>query len=345
MCVFWTAGCAVLQLVGGLRTIDFRWFVQLSWWDLRFSSHTHTYIHFHLTVKFYCCKLLADGVPNGVTDGARTRSVLLRAGSPRFPCGHQTDGRQTASQAVRSSTGEPVMIQHPNLGLVQYEVAEVSDDPQIQVRQVIGMMQGYVLADAQTPEVMADAQEALAAEFGPNASPNASSLTDRQKAEAVFNYVRSRVGYQPDADIAAPLQPLYKDAFVEVLVRPLDMATMCNRGECGRVGDCDDFAMYGAALLRSLGVQSSFVTIAADPRDPSRFSHVYLAAYTSDGERIPLDVSHGPYPGWETTNVVGEKREWPVEGGREIGWLLLSLLGVGTSIVVGLVSALRRRSK
>lgn len=63
-------------------------------------------------------------------------------------------------------------------------------------------------------------------------------------------------------------------------------------------GDCDDFTMMVCALLKCLGVGFEIVTVAADGHDPSRFSHVFCRAVLSDGSRIPLDASHGKYPGW-----------------------------------------------
>lgn len=64
-------------------------------------------------------------------------------------------------------------------------------------------------------------------------------------------------------------------------------------------GDCDDFTMMVCAMLQCLGVPFEILTVAASPQDPSRFSHVYARAVMPDGSRIPLDASHGKYPGWE----------------------------------------------
>ena len=66
-----------------------------------------------------------------------------------------------------------------------------------------------------------------------------------------------------------------------------------------REGDCDDFTMLVCCLLSVLGVPWEIVTVAADPREPGRFSHVYARAVLPDGGRLPLDASHGHYPGWE----------------------------------------------
>jgi Transglutaminase-like superfamily len=57
-----------------------------------------------------------------------------------------------------------------------------------------------------------------------------------------------------------------------------------------RAGDCDDFVVLLAALLGSVGFQTRAVTVAADPADPSQFTHVYLEALVG-GEWIALDAA------------------------------------------------------
>jgi hypothetical protein len=76
-------------------------------------------------------------------------------------------------------------------------------------------------------------------------------------------------------------------------------------------GDCDDFSMLCAAMLRALGIESAFKTIAADSADPTRYSHVYVMAIRPEGE-LALDCSHGSTPGWEAP-AVGKTRLWPLE--------------------------------
>lgn len=197
------------------------------------------------------------------------------------------------------------MIQHPSWGNVQYEVTPVSDNPDEQVAEVIGLMKRYVLEDYRTPQVAAEAQAAL--------------RLDPDPIKAVFWHVKRQLHFMRDEDQALTIQPYYDIPIAEVLIRPVDMASMCANGSCRRVGDCDDYSMYAAALLMNLGVPVSFVTLAADSINPERYSHVYLAAYPG-GERVALDVSHGQYPGWEAPNHYGKKMEWPVSGGL-LPWL------------------------
>lgn len=199
-------------------------------------------------------------------------------------------------------------IFHEGLGRrVNYELTAVPEDAEGQVRAVIGLMTRYAVEDSASPAIELAAQEILASLY--TAGPG-----DREKIQAVFEHVKRRVRFVLDETTSIPFQrerdPL-SEPVVEALIRPSDMAVYCREGHC--IGDCDDFAMYAAALLVALGVRCGFVTIAADPLDPSRYSHVYVVAYTGEGERIPLDTSHGPYAGWEARSPY-MLREWPVSG-------------------------------
>lgn len=54
-------------------------------------------------------------------------------------------------------------------------------------------------------------------------------------------------------------------------------------------GDCDDLSIFEAAMLRSVGRQTRFVTITRDTEDPmNRMQHIYLEV-SLDGEWVPLD--------------------------------------------------------
>jgi hypothetical protein len=67
-------------------------------------------------------------------------------------------------------------------------------------------------------------------------------------------------------------------------------------------GDCDDLCMLLGCFLALSGMDSKFVTIAADPSDPTQFSHVYLIANVN-GTWIPIDPVNKSQPyGWELPN-------------------------------------------
>ncbi len=82
-------------------------------------------------------------------------------------------------------------------------------------------------------------------------------------------------------------------------------------------GDCAIFSECVAAFLTTHGIPFEFVTVAANPREPEIFSHVYLYAVLPDGARLPLDASHGDYPGWQVPSAhVSRRQVWDANGNR-----------------------------
>lgn len=76
-------------------------------------------------------------------------------------------------------------------------------------------------------------------------------------------------------------------------------------------GDCDDFSTLLATLLKIVGFQTvGFRTVAANEEDPEAFTHVYVVVMTANGGILPLDASHGSYPGWETKGIFKSKDWW-----------------------------------
>lgn len=202
------------------------------------------------------------------------------------------------------------MLYHPGFGhAINVGVREVSSDPDTQVSEVVGMMADYTATDAATPELQSDARR-----YTITGDP----VTDS------FATIKRRMRFQTDDITARPFSSWMRGPIVETLVRPIDMRAMADPH-----GDCDDFSMSVAALLLAKGVDCRFVTVAVDPEQPWRYSHVYVVAYVN-GERIPVDTSHGPYPGWEVPNLFGKRQEWPiVNDGR---WLI----GAGVLLAGGL---------
>jgi hypothetical protein len=75
------------------------------------------------------------------------------------------------------------------------------------------------------------------------------------------------------------------------------------------------------------------MTVAADSKRPREFSHIYVVAYYK-GQRIPLDFSHGPYPGWECPS--SRMKEWPVyETPVEKAVLALTPVAIAGAIWLG----------
>ena len=138
-----------------------------------------------------------------------------------------------------------------------------------------------------------------------------------------------RVSKQPNSFYTFCVSP---DDLIEFIVRPVDRCGYIDQGIA--IGDCDDFSMALAALLATQGISTKFCTVAADERAPDQFSHVYCVAYL-DGERSPLDASHGKRLGWglgwEVPNRWGKREEWSTGGGCP----LITLAVIGAAAYFG----------
>lgn len=211
---------------------------------------------------------------------------------------------------------------HPDFGQqVKYSFSPLPDDPDQQVAWTIAKVCRYLVADAQSPIIGEFAQRAI-------------ELGGGDPIVGTWHLVKNSMRFQQDETSAARLEtddPRLKDA-IEVLIRPRDQALLIKlRGQ--GFEDCDGYEMFAGCILYRLGVPCSLVTVSAEPGEPGRFSHVYIAAYP-DGQRIPLDFSHGPYPGWECPKA-GRLREWPI---GPYYFDHLGLLGVflaGTALYLG----------
>ena len=200
--------------------------------------------------------------------------------------------------------------QHPILGRVKYEAREVGDDPYEQVKRTIQLMCGYALSDSTSPEIQAEAGE-VKWQAGMGASPLDLVCGVWKKTQGKIQFLRDEVSGAPLESFLSQTYEGEGKPVIEILIRPRDMAVLTPGVS---VGDCDDYSMYAASLLTALGIPCSFVTVAADPRNPFAFTHVYVAAYPN-GQRVPVDASHGKYCGWEAANAmdVGRVQEWPLD--------------------------------
>jgi transglutaminase-like putative cysteine protease len=183
---------------------------------------------------------------------------------------------------------------------VNYSLTEVSDVPDEQVASTVALMRGYVMADAKDPAVLNEARRVVEG-----------AVSERDAINRIFHRVKSTVQFVQDIELARPTGiDTPQKPVIEVLIRPADMVVMTHKR-----GDCDCFTMYTAALLTAAGVRCSFCTVAANAQVPDNYSHIYAVAYTADGERIPVDTSHGPYAGWEAPDLYGKVKEWPLGAG------------------------------
>lgn len=188
---------------------------------------------------------------------------------------------------------------HPDFGVpVNYTFERLPEGADAQVSKTMDRVRDYIRQDATSPIIQDEARRCI--ERG-----------DGNPIKGVWDLCKSSMKFKHDSDIANDLDtkdPRISDV-VEVLIRPADQAMLIALRGMG-VEDCDGYEMFAGCLLHSLGFQCALVTVAAEPTEPKRFSHVYLACYVN-GQRIPLDFSHGPYPGWECPNL-GRIREWPI---------------------------------
>ena len=173
-------------------------------------------------------------------------------------------------------------------------------------------------------------EDARDPQFRQRAAQLLAGLDEPSAVAAVHAHAKGSIRFQRDEVTGEGIGSLSPDdPLVEVIVRPVDMARYIDEGVA--IGDCDDFSMYAAALLEARGIPCSFVTVAADARDPGQFSHVYVAAYPGDGaggrRRVAIDCSHGEYPGWEVPNRFNNRKEWPVRDGG--GVLTVAAIGLG----------------
>ena len=219
----------------------------------------------------------------------------------------------------------PGILNHPALGPCSYELTQVSDDPDTQVEQVIGMMNSYATQDSKSDVIGADC--AACRQTGDPVTDTWDYLARRGGSRGM-QFSRDEPLAEPVEDSLPVWQPI-----VEALIRPADEALLPNP-----IGDCDDFAMYGAAHLLCSGVPCSFVTIAADPQYPWMYSHVYLVAYPKDGwfagQRVVLDLSHGHFLGWEHQGAF-RLRGWPIRSWSP-AFLFGALAGAGAYLIYAL---------
>ena len=190
------------------------------------------------------------------------------------------------------------------LGRVRYSARELGNDPDSQVSQTVQVMRERVAEDSEDPEFVQRARGVV--------NPQGMSATD--VTQAVWRHCRDAIQFVRDEQTGVRADGRAiggGDAgdVVEVLIRPVDMARYIDQGVA--IGDCDDFSMYLAAMLKANGVDCAFCTVAASAMAPTQYSHVYVVAYP-DGQRVPCDASHGQYCGWEVDNVFNKRTEWPV---------------------------------
>lgn len=135
----------------------------------------------------------------------------------------------------------------------------------------------------------------------------------REKVAAIYQWIQSNVRFVQDNEALQELFGL-NESQADLIIAPARLLTMPKPS-----GDCDCFSTLLASMLlaadENIGVY--FVTTASDATQPKHFSHVYVMAELPCGEIVPLDASHGSYPGWET-NEIYRKQIFAVRKGNMI---------------------------
>jgi hypothetical protein len=176
--------------------------------------------------------------------------------------------------------------------------------------QTVGLMAEQIRKCAQDPVVQAAARNALVkyahgpAEMRWNVGPHAACW-------ATWWSIRHTLKFVSDDSLLRNI-PTPNPPELELLVSPSVMV----RARSPQ-GDCDDFTMLMCCFLEVLGVPWEIVTIAADPSDPERWSHVYAVAILEDGRRFPMDAAppDAKFPGWEVpADAILRYQAWDADG-------------------------------
>jgi len=195
-----------------------------------------------------------------------------------------------------------------------------SSDPDTATAQTILLMCGQVRESArdagretfadQAPMVGETARGAFGQFGGLSGYDLARSpeLTARAVAESAFWWCKTFVRFVHHEFIIR--QRLGEAGHLQGLISPEVLVRMAKPE-----GDCAIFSECVAAFLTVFGIPYEFVTAAVNPSEPEVFSHVYLYAVLPDGSRLPLDASHGKYPGWQVPSAhVSRRQVWDSNG-------------------------------
>lgn len=166
----------------------------------------------------------------------------------------------------------------------------------------IRVMQRLAHGYSRHPSVVAAVSHALSASV---------PSSQRDVACAIFYWVRTTIRFVEDETLLyEQLGVDLEDLDKELLIVPPVLLAMPNPQ-----GDCDDFSLLLAAMLLCAGLKPYFVTVAADPLEPHKFSHIYICVHLADeSNHLCLDAGNRlamVAPGWESANVT-RKAIWTV---------------------------------
>jgi hypothetical protein len=180
-----------------------------------------------------------------------------------------------------------------------------STDPDTATAQTIRIMCGHIPGAARDEGFRATADQAFG-QFGQLSGVGGDD--PRSFAGAAWWWCKTFIKFVHHENILR--QRLGESGHLQGLICP-DVLVRMDEPE----GDCAIFSECLCAFLRVFGIPYELVTVAVNPNEPEVFSHVYVYAVMPDGSRLPLDASHGQYPGWQVpSSDVFRRQVWDAAG-------------------------------
>jgi hypothetical protein len=184
--------------------------------------------------------------------------------------------------------------------IVVAERTPVADDSDSLTKSTIVKMCEYIRSSAADRNVQGAAQFA-AQRFGRGINDAYSN------AWGVFWFLKHRVRKVLDE---GNMFRVGEPGASDLLIAPSVLLRMDNPAE-----DCDGFTMAAASMLLALGVPQCIVSVACDPRESQRWSHVFGMVQLANGDWMPLDCSHGIAPGWMVPQQrISRWQAWDLDG-------------------------------
>ena len=220
---------------------------------------------------------------------------------------------RTASHGLSLVSSQPLAVDQSRLRVERTPAATDNDSV---TAQTIGEMCRYIRESLSDPLVARAAAQARQNFGSGNIAGN-----DGERSRAaldlwgVFWFIKHLVKFRLDE--GSLLEYHGERDQQDFLVAPHVLLRMRKPQE-----DCDGFAMLTCALLTLLGVPAYLVTVAVDPSDPERWSHVFAAAMI-DGAPVACDATpHGTHPGWMVPDAdIYRLQVWDLNGRKtELPW-------------------------
>jgi hypothetical protein len=176
-----------------------------------------------------------------------------------------------------------------------------ANNSDVSTADTIKRMQSIARQHASHPNVVGATRHAL----------SRGARSQRDICSAIYYWCRHNIQFSEDESLMYQHLGLSPNLDAELLIPPGTLLAMNPP-----TGDCDDFCMLIASMLLNCGIQSKFVTVAADNAEPWKYSHVYVCAVLADegGQSMCLDAGNRLNmipPGWEPSGVF-KKAIWHV---------------------------------